>query len=133
MPRAGTWRFAAAHPDGTGVLVRLALPAHGAAWYWAYLFVPGVGLVVVRDHEVPAPRPGAPDLEIRADSLWAELVCETPGEHWGLGLEAFGVVLDDPWDALQGELGRRVPVGFDLEWEHLAPELRDGDVREHQF
>src|SRR5690349_9989718 len=134
MPRAGTWRFAAAHPDGTGVLIRLALPPGGGrAWYWAYLFVPEVGLVVVRDHEVPAPRPGAPDLEILADSLWAELVCETPGEHWGLGLEAFGVVLDDPWDALQGELGTRVAVGFDLEWEHLAPELRDGDVREHQF
>jgi hypothetical protein len=134
MPRAGTWRFAAAHPDGTGVLVRLALPpGGGAAWYWAYLFLPAVGLVVVRDHEVPAPRPGAPDLEIRADSLWAELVCETPAEHWGLGLEAFGVVLDDPWDALQGELGTRVPVGFDLEWEHLAPVFRDGDEREHQF
>jgi hypothetical protein len=133
MPRAGSWGFAAAHPDGTGVLVRLGLwPDAAVAWYWAYLFVPEVGLVVVRDHEVPRPRPGAPDLEIRADSLWAELVCETPGEHWGLGLEAFGVVLDDPWDALRGELGTRVPVGFDLEWEHLAPEWR-APGREHQF
>ena len=67
--------------------------------------MPDVGLVVVRDHEVPLPRRSTPDLEVRAEALWAELVCETPGEHWGIGLEAFGVVLDDPWDALRGELG----------------------------
>src|SRR5690242_5004153 len=135
MPRVETWGFAAAQPDGTGVLVRLMLrPAEDVAWYWAYLIVPDVGLVVVRDHEVPLPRRTAPDLEVRAEALWAELVCETPGEHWGLGLEAFGVVLDDPWDALDGELGRRVPVGLDLEWEHVAPEYRDADAaREHQF
>jgi hypothetical protein len=135
MPRVETWGFAAAHADGTGVLVRLTLrPTEGVAWYWAYLMVPDVGLVVVRDHEVPLPRRTAPDLEVRAEALWAELVCETPGEHWGLGLEAFGVVLDDPWDALDGELGRRVPVGLDLEWEHFAPEYRDaGGAREHQF
>jgi hypothetical protein len=134
MPRAQSWGFEAACGDGSGVFVRLTLlPEEHAAWYWAYLFVPDVGLVVVRDHEVPLPRRGAPDLEVRADALWAELVCETPGEHWGIGLEAFGVVLDDPWDALRGELGTRVPVGLDLEWEHLAPEYRDGDRREHQF
>jgi hypothetical protein len=135
MPRVETWGFAAAHPDGTGVLVRLTLrPDAGVAWYWAYLMVPDAGLVVVRDHEVPLPRRTAPDVEVRAEALWAELVCETPGEHWGLGLEAFGVVLDDPWDALAGELGRRVPVGLDLEWVHLAPENRDPDGgREHQF
>ena len=33
-------------------------------------------------------------LEIRTEGLWAELLCETPGEHWTLGLEAFGVRLD---------------------------------------
>jgi hypothetical protein len=134
MPRAQTWGFGAACTDGTGVFVRLTLfPDRHVAWYWAYLFVPGVGLVVVRDHEVPMPRRGVPDLEVRADALWAELVCETPGEHWGIGLEAFGVVLDDPWDALRGERGTRVPVGLDLEWEHLAPELREAGTREHQF
>ena len=53
--------------------------------------------------------------------LWAGLVCETPGEHWGIALEAFGVALDGPADALPGgdgaEIGVRVPVGLDLEWE----------------
>jgi hypothetical protein len=133
MPRAETWGFESAQADGTGVLVRLTLfPDDRIAWYWAYLFLPDEGLVVVRDHEVPLPRRTEPDLEIRADSLWAELVCETPGEHWGIGLEAFGLVLDDPWDALRGELGTRIPVGLDLEWENLAPEHVD-DARRHQF
>jgi len=133
VPRTETWGFGAARPDGTGVLVRLTLhPEHGVAWYWAYLFVPGLGLVVVRDHEVPPPRRTTPDLEVRAEALWAELVCEVPAEHWGIGLEAFGVVLDDPWDGLRGELGTRIAVGLDLEWEHLAPEYRAAD-REHQF
>jgi hypothetical protein len=134
MPRVESWGFAAGQADGTGVLVRLTLrPDDGVAWYWAYLFVPGLGLAVVRDHEVPVPRRTSPELEVRAEALWAELVCETPGEHWGLGLEAFGVVLDDPWDSLEGELGTRVPVGLDLEWEHLAPEYREADEREHHF
>jgi hypothetical protein len=135
MADVQTWGFESARPDGTGVFVRLTcLPARNIAWYWAYLFVPDVGLVVVRDHEVPLPRRTAPDLEVRADALWAELVCETPGEHWGIGLEAFGVVLDDPWDALRGELGTRVPVGLDLEWEVIAPAHRDdAAASEHQF
>jgi hypothetical protein len=135
MADVQTWGFESARPDGTGLFVRCTLvPERGVAWYWAYLFVPDVGLVVVRDHEVPLPRRTAPDLEVRADALWAELVCETPGEHWGIGLEAFGVVLDDPWDGLRGEIGTRVPVGLDLEWEVIAPAHRD-DARasEHQF
>src|SRR5438105_1490243 len=109
MPRVESWGFEAARtgPNGaTGVFVRLALfPDERVAWYWAYVFLPDVGLTVVRDHEVPLPKRGLPDVEVRADSLWAELVRETPQEHWGIGLEAFGVVLDDPWDARRGELG----------------------------
>jgi hypothetical protein len=97
--------------------VRLATSPSGAA-FWTYLVVPGHGLIVVRDHAVPVPRQG---LEIRADGLWAELVCETPGEHWTFGLEAFGVALDDPLaaplDSWGAEIGDRTAVGFDLEWE----------------
>ena len=60
------------------------------------------------------PRQG---LEVRADGLWGELSCETPFEHWTYGLEAFGVRLDDPADSLRGEIGERMPVGLDIEWE----------------
>jgi hypothetical protein len=99
--------------------VRLELrAAEQIAWYWTYLVgVPDVGgVVVVRDHEVLLPRQG---LEIRADGLWAELTCETPREHWTFGLEAFGIRLDGPGDALRpgGEIGDRMAVGLDIEWE----------------
>ncbi|MDP9333592.1 MAG: hypothetical protein M3Q30_09825 [Actinomycetota bacterium] len=99
--------------------VRLELrEAEQIAWYWTYLVgVPDVeGLVVVRDHEVVLPRQG---LEIRAEGLWAELCCEARREHWTFGLEAFGVRLDAAGDALRagGEIGERVAVGLDLEWE----------------
>lgn len=116
-------------PDtGCAGFLRLDLRAdEGIAWFWTYLVdVPGVeGIVAVRDHEVPLPRQG---LEIRAEGLWAELWCETPHEHWTFGLEAFGIRLDHADDALRpgGEIGERVPVGLDLEWE--AGNVVHGDV-----
>lgn len=122
------WHLDFARADGFAGFLRLELhEPEKVAWYWTYLVgVPGVdGIVVVRDHEVPLPRQG---LEIRADGLWAELWCETRGEHWTFGLEAFGVRLDRPEEALRpgGEIGERVPVGLDLEWE--APDIVHGDV-----
>jgi len=120
------WLCEFARADGFAGFVRLDVRDE-LAWYWTYLVgVPGhVGVIVVRDHEVPPPRRG---LEIRAEGLWAELWCETPGEHWAFGLEAFGVRLDAPEEALRpgGEIGERVAVGLDLEWE--TPDIVHGDV-----
>jgi hypothetical protein len=102
--------------EGVGGFVRLALlPNQGVAWWWTGLLTPR--LVAVRDHEVPMPRAG---LEVRADGLWGEMVCETPLEHWSIGLEAFGIAYDDPADAWGDEWGERLPVGLDLEWEATA-------------
>jgi hypothetical protein len=115
-----SWALDFAADRGVAGFVRLARVGD-RCWYWCYLVGEGVGLVAVRDHDVAPPR--RPDvLEVRADALWAELVCETPGEHWSVGLEAFGVRLDDPLDAWPvdlraGEIGERVAVGLDLEWE----------------
>ena len=110
------WGFEWGTAGGDGGFVRLALHREErVAWYWAYLWRPDAGPVVVRDHEVTLPRGTA--LEIRADALWSELVCETPREHWSIGLEAFGVRLDDVGDGLGGEIGERVALGFDFEWE----------------
>ena len=119
MTASGSYQLDFARYDGFAGFVRLELrEADKIAWYWTYLVgVPGVdGIVVVRDHEVPLPRQG---LEIRADGLWAELWCESPGEHWTFGLEAFGVRLDTLEEALRagGEIGERLAVGLDLEWE----------------
>jgi hypothetical protein len=118
------WRLDVASDDGVGVAVQLACGPE-VAWWWTHVLLPGrPGPVVVRDHDVPLPRVG---LEVRADGLWGELVCETPFEHWTYGLEAFGVALDDPAESLRGEIGERMPIGFDLEWE-VDPAV--GDVRE---
>jgi hypothetical protein len=110
--------FAACESKFAG-FVRLELrEAEQIAWYWTYLVgVPEVeGVIVVRDHEVLLPRQG---LEIRAEGLWAELWCEAPREHWTFGLESFGVRLDAAGDALRagGEIGERIAVGLDIEWE----------------
>jgi hypothetical protein len=74
--------------------------------------------LVVRDDDAPAPVDGT----IRADGLWLSLVCETPGEHWSIGLEAFALLVDDPSD----DRGDLVPLGLDVEWE--APGLVHGDL-----
>lgn len=88
----------------------------GVAWWWTYLAQPG-RLVVVRDHEVRAPRGSV--LEVRADALWAQVICEIPMVHWSLGLEAFGLLGDTltGFDNSEPEVGERVAVGFDLDWE----------------
>jgi hypothetical protein len=104
-----------------GGFVRLTLlPNQGVAWWWTSLLTPR--LFAVRDHEVSLPRTG---LEVRADGLWGDLICETPLEHWSLGLEAFGLAYDDLADAWGSEWGERLPVGLDLEWEATA---EPGDV-----
>ena len=83
-------------------------------------------LLVVREDDLPAPR-GA-DLDVRAEGLWLSLVCETPDEHWTVGLEAFALAVDHPDD----ERGDLVPLGLDIEWEapgRVTGELLVGDER----
>jgi hypothetical protein len=100
--------------------VRLGLlPNQGRAWWWAYLVGDGRPLVAVRDHDVALPT--GRGLEVRAEGLWAELTCETPFEHWTVGMEAFGVALESAAEAVGAERGQRVPVGLDLEWEAAGP------------
>lgn len=116
-----SWYFDLAADDGSvGGFVRLGLyPNLGVAWYWAALVGQGRRLVLVRDHEIELPRGGS--LEVRGQGLWSAVNCETPLDHWSIGLEAFGVALDDPVDAFAGERGDLVGLGFDLEWEATAP------------
>jgi hypothetical protein len=95
-------------------------------WYWAALVGNGRPYVLVRELDVAPPRSPA-SCEIRAEALWADLNCETPFDHWSLGLEAFGVAMDDPGEALRGERGDRIGLGFDLEWEATGPPSGDAD------
>jgi hypothetical protein len=112
-----SWYFDfAAHDGSVGGFVRLALrPGDGTAWYWAYLAGPRQATVAVRDHELDLPRGRA--LEVRGPGLWAQVICETPLDHWSTGLEASAVALEDPAEGLRGERGQPVPLGLDLEWE----------------
>jgi hypothetical protein len=98
--------------DGVSGLVELTLGATRAV-YLAEL-VTTDGVVVVRDDDVPLPRGAL--IEVRADGLWAELVPEAD-DHWSFGLEAFGLRFDTLDEARASEVGERVPVGADLEWD----------------
>ena len=120
------WRLELAGADGTRGSLELEIPATGQARYEVHLSGPelGDGVIVVRDDDVDPPRGRL--LEIRADGLWAELVCETPGEHWGFGLEAFGLRFADEEEAATSDVGDRLPVGLDLEWE--IPNLVHGEL-----
>lgn len=114
------WEFDFASPSGDlGGYVRVALhPNRGVTWFWGCLVGRRRPLVTVVDHDVALPR--GPGLDLRGEGLWTDPVCETPLEHWTVGLEAFGVGLDDPTEAYRSVRGDRTPLGFDLEWESTA-------------
>jgi hypothetical protein len=113
-----TWSLEFSDDQGVSGSLRLVVDGANAS-FAAQVVVPEVGVVVVRDDDVPAPR-RHDVLVVRAEGLWAELLCETPGEHWSVGLEAFGVRFDDEAEAATNDRGERVPVGFDIEWETPA-------------
>ncbi|MGH9180803.1 MAG: hypothetical protein ACRDY5_03690, partial [Acidimicrobiales bacterium] len=73
----------------------------GRAWCWAVLVGTHRPYLLVRDLDLDLPRrPGS--RQLRGPGLWADANCETPHAHWSVGLEAFGVALDDPDEALGG-------------------------------
>jgi hypothetical protein len=120
-----SWYVDWAAPDGSvGGFVRI-VAFDDRAWCWLYV-VDEQGTVAVRDHDVPSLRHGS--ILARSEGLWCELVCEIPDEHWAVNAEAFGVRLDDPTDAWRGELGHRIPVGLELDWEAIAPARTEPDV-----
>lgn len=55
--------------------------------------------------------------ELRGPGIWVDNVCETPLVHWSYGLEAFGVVVDDPAELLGRGFGDRTALGWELEFE----------------
>lgn len=88
------------------------------ASYWAG--VVGPAMVLVNDDGVVPPR-RAESWEIRAEGLWADHNCETAGEHWSFGLEAFGTSFDSADEAVRpGAWGDRLALGYDLEWDDGA-------------
>jgi hypothetical protein len=96
-------------------------PAAGRTACWAALVGTGRPLLTVVEHDGPPLRTAG--LDLRAEGLWSDQICETPLEHWTVGLEAFGVELDDPAEAFRGCRGNRAALGLDVEWESRAADL----------
>lgn len=111
-----TWEFRVVADDASlAVMVSVVLrPAERQASYWCAVMGRGRPTLAVVEHEIVAPRGG---LELRASGIWADHICETPLEHWSIGLEAFGLIFDDPSDAVTSGRGLSAPIGLDLEWE----------------
>ena len=115
------WQFDFWSPDhDLGGWVHFAYDsASRSAWYVAALLGSERPLVLVVDPQIRIEEL-SPYLEFRAEGIWAQHVCETPMQHWTIGLEAFGVTLDQLEDAMGDQWGIRTGVGLDLEWEHAA-------------
>lgn len=114
-----TWWFEVASSDGAGVAVRaVSWPALSCTWYWAHVALPDGTRIAVRDHDLPPPASGR--ILVRGDQFWADHVAEEPLAFWTIGLETYGVRVEDPVDALESEFGERMPVAFELELESVA-------------
>lgn len=55
-------------------------------------------------------------LELKPPEMWAGHRCDVPYRQWTLGAEAHGVLLDEPFDALDRPYGTVAPVTFEVEW-----------------
>jgi hypothetical protein len=130
---AETWSFDYWLPEEEigGVVEFTWAPGHRRAWYAAALVGPGRPYVLVVTDAIPMAVPSS-SLEFRHEEIWAQHVCETPLDHWTIGLEAYGVALDRPDDALTRPWGDRTGLGYDLEWEAAgsAEELAAGSYRQ---
>jgi hypothetical protein len=120
-----SWSFDLASADGElGAWVAFTrFDDH--AWYQAMLAGPHRQLLAVLDHQVPF---RSNPLEVRTTGLWADHVCETPFDHWTLGLETFALGVDDPLELHGRQHGDTVALGLDLEWETDGPVLEPPDA-----
>ncbi|MCX7619856.1 MAG: hypothetical protein N2037_03300 [Acidimicrobiales bacterium] len=112
-----SWYFDFFTEDGSlGGYVRLGrYPNSGVIWYWACIVGSGRPLVTVIDNAVPIPT-NPRSHELHGAMLWADHNCETPLEHWSLGLETHAIALDDPADVYGKAYGDRTPLAFELDW-----------------
>lgn len=119
----GRHRLDALSDDGRSALVCQVTISGGKADYLAAVVDSEQSLVVV-ESDIEAPAYG---WELRASGLWAEQVCETALDHWSYGLEAFGLVVQDPAELLGRGYGDRQAVGWELEFEQPASAEWDDD------
>lgn len=109
------WRLVVADGSLAVAVVLIRRPAEHRMTYICSVFGDGRDTVSVVEHDIELPRRDS--LELRASGIWADHICEQAFSHWTLGLEAFGLALDDPDDAVGHGRGVRTPMGLDVEWE----------------
>lgn len=125
-----TWWFDVAGEEWGAYAQLTFVPAERVAWWWAAVVGSSPALVMIRADDLRIPARG---MELRGDGVWACVTCETPLEHWSVGLECFGVSLDDPLQAWGDERGDLVPFGLDLEWEARMGAVVVGDGAYEQW
>ena len=101
-----------------GGLVRLDVrPDLGRTALLVAVVGPDRAPAVVLDHDLPL---ASGSLELRGSGVWVDLVCETPLDHWTVGLEAFGLEVDGSASITPATVGDRVPVGLDLDLDTVG-------------
>lgn len=111
---AERWAFDAVAPDGSWALHTSLTLTADVAQFVAVVARVGEPLLLVRDDSLSRPRPAT--LEVRGSGLWADLHCHTPMRRWQVNFEGIALALD-PADVGVHEVGDRVPVEFEFEWE----------------
>jgi hypothetical protein len=113
---AERWCFEVAQPGGPALFVEYTLLVkQRLAWFVAGVTRTGEPVVLCRDPEVPLPSTSV--LEIRSGALWSHAICEEPLDRWTVAMEAFALEIENPYDAWTNEIGNRLGVACDLEWE----------------
>jgi hypothetical protein len=112
------WVFTCWTPDASVGAISGHRLLGSRAWYWTALVRAGAPLLHAAEWDVVL---RADPMIVKADSLWAEHVCDEPFAQWSVGNETYAVELDDPEDALGRAYGDRRPIAFDLEWYATGP------------
>ena len=117
-----SWYHDFAAADGSyGGYLRLGLyPNQGVAWYWVDLVRRGERLVMIRDHDVPAPTAMDGAVEVTSPRVRGTWSAIEPLHTYRITTEGTGVALANPADAFHGEQGDDVPLRLDLTWEGAA-------------
>jgi len=118
-----SWYHDWAAADGSyGGYVRLGLyPNTGVVWYWVHLVRRRQPLVLIRDHEMPAPTAMDGPLRVSSARARGEWGPVEPLRSYRISTQGTAVTLDDPAAAFHGEQGPEVTVSLDLTWEGAAP------------
>ena len=110
----------------TGLLHVEFEPVAGVTTAVVVVAAAGEDPVAVVSTDLPVPAHG---MQMRGPGIWLELICEEPLDHWTVGLEAFGVTVDDGEEISVDTRGDLTPIGLDLDLDTVEPgpvEVGDG-------